>query len=320
MQNIEDDYSLAPGKRGVYKVVVKIPSDWGEDGEDEKWVSFVAREPEMAEGGGLVAMSEDDPVFQDFSVAPGTYKPYEHQMTPETDRNQTHMQVIEITDAETDGTVVSDAPVTYATGGERPDRAKPADGSSEDPDKPSGGSSEDSGRPSGRPSGDSDDSDDSPGMHLYPNGTYDPMRIRRQGEEYLWPIGSGTRFNYPTYGAPGQSGGATSADGSKVPGNAATAIPARPGATIPSGTDTSVTLGEPGAASATGAVPTGSASSATPVTGSASSTPATSSVRSGSSTPTTADATDVGLVTAAALAGVAVASAGMVLKDKEKSE
>ncbi len=303
MQNIEDDYSLAPGKRGVYKVVVKIPEDWGEDGEDEKWVSFVAREPEMAEGGGLVAMSEDDPVFQEFSVAPGTFKPYEHQMTPRTDRNQTHMQVIEITDAEADGTVVSDTPVTYATGGERPEPARPADQT----------------RPSDGTSSATSDSGDAPGTHVHPNGSYDPSRTRR-GDQYLWPIGSGTRFTYPTYdGVPGRpdgSGSGTSGT-AQAPATSAIATPARPSTPAPAAPVTSVT---PGAGTGATSATAGSTATATPVTGGASSTPATSSTRGGSVTPTTADGTDVGLVAAAALAGVAVASAGMALKDEEKTD
>ena len=314
MKNVEEDFSLAPGKHSVYKVVVKIPSDWGADGEDEKWVSFVAREPVMAEGGGLVAMSDsdDEPVFQSFSVAPGTYKPYGNQMTPETDRNQTHMQVIEITDAVTNGTVVSDTPVTFATGGERPKPAEPYDG-----ETPSGGSNS----PNSSNGSSRRDSD----MAFNPNGAYASWYPQGPGDPSRWPIGRGTRFSYPNSDRSSERTG-----GSQVTGAPISATPtwstgsAAPVTTPGSGAEAATAGSAPGAA--------GSAASTTPDTGGSASnsaasgargsasTPAASAVRGGSATPTTADATDACLVAAAALAGAAVAAAGMALKDEEKPE
>lgn len=115
--NQEPDFALAPGKRSVYLVEVGIPADWTE----VKYVSFHASDPRMAEGGGLAAQAVDDssPVFQQFSVEPGTYPVLERRSSPEQSKSQRFMASVNLDDSGQEAQTYSDAPVTtYKTGTE----------------------------------------------------------------------------------------------------------------------------------------------------------------------------------------------------------
>lgn len=85
--DVEPDRALAPGKRSVYRVEVPIPAEWGEEEPNAgelvvKYISFHATNPVMAEGGGLAALAEEDaPVFQQFSVEPGSYPVAENRVS-----------------------------------------------------------------------------------------------------------------------------------------------------------------------------------------------------------------------------------------------
>ena len=108
LKDVESDFSLAPGKCSVFAADVVIPSDW----EGDKYVSFTATAPEMAEHGGLNTQAEDDDLaYQSYEVAPGTYKVYQQRTSTDQDPNRTHMHVITVVPPEAQGDPYSDAPV-----------------------------------------------------------------------------------------------------------------------------------------------------------------------------------------------------------------
>lgn len=121
MSDVEDDWSLAPGKRSVYRIEVGIPGDW----QGEKLVSFVARDAWMADDGGLNAMADGD-VYQDFSVRPGTYKVVETRSSTDQRTDRTYMQAISVTEGVADGTPYADAPVQMSTEEDTKGRTDPS--------------------------------------------------------------------------------------------------------------------------------------------------------------------------------------------------
>ena len=129
LQDVESDFSLAPGKCSVYAADVIIPSEW----EGDKYVSFTATAPEMVEHGGLNAQSDggwlsaqaedDELVYQSYEAAPGEYKVYAQRTSTDQDPERTHMHVITVISPEAQGDPYSDAPVR--TGG--PGDTRPGD-------------------------------------------------------------------------------------------------------------------------------------------------------------------------------------------------
>lgn len=113
LQNVEDDWSLPPGKTALYRVDVAIPAKW----QGEKLVSFVARDAVMAKDGGLNSLADDEEevVYQDFSIEPGTYKVTQQRTSLEQDPERTYMQAISVTESVATGTAYADAPVRVAT-------------------------------------------------------------------------------------------------------------------------------------------------------------------------------------------------------------
>ena len=107
----EPDFALPPGKRSVYRVTVPIPEDWA----GVKFVSFNATNPQMAEGGGLAAEADDEPVFQSYSVEPGTYPAVEDRVTPKQSRSQRFMLSLPVDNPTSSVVTYSDAPVTVIT-------------------------------------------------------------------------------------------------------------------------------------------------------------------------------------------------------------
>jgi hypothetical protein len=123
LQNVEDDWSLAPGKLGVYRVDVPIPGDW----EGEKFVSFVAIKPEMPDDGGLNSLADDaeEVEYVDFSVKPGSYKVNAYRTSLDQEQDRTHMQVIAVGDSVASGTTYADAPVrTQGTADTQPEHGE----------------------------------------------------------------------------------------------------------------------------------------------------------------------------------------------------
>ena len=119
LENVEVDFTLAPGKRSMYEVRIPIPKDW-EAGD--KFVSLVAsvdKYTDVAEGGSLSALAEGDEeiVYQEFGVEPGAYRPYVQRSTPDVDKNRTHMDVITVDSKTTMASNLSDAPLTYWSSG-----------------------------------------------------------------------------------------------------------------------------------------------------------------------------------------------------------
>lgn len=131
LQDVESDFSLAPGKCSVFAADVVIPSDW----EGDKYVSFTATAPEMAEHGGLNTQDEDDGlVYQSYEVDPGTYKVYQQRTSTDQDSDRTHMHVITVVSPVAEGDPYSDAPVrtkgaddTWPGDDGRPSDARPTD-------------------------------------------------------------------------------------------------------------------------------------------------------------------------------------------------
>lgn len=110
-QNVEPDFALAPGKSAIYKVFVTVPKDW----EGEKYVSFLAEDPIVAEGGGFTSSADEDVVYQTFTLEPGEYRPLKNSSTSITDRNRQYMATIDIGEAVAGGDPVADAPLEYWT-------------------------------------------------------------------------------------------------------------------------------------------------------------------------------------------------------------
>ncbi len=134
-QNIEPDFALAPGKTSVYKAFVRVPKEW----TDEKYVSFVAFDPTVAEGGAMAGMSDDVIQYKTFALEPGEAKPAATDGTAHADRDRRYMGLITINEAVAEGDDIYDAPgTTWAEGEERPtpaentptDAVTPADGTS----------------------------------------------------------------------------------------------------------------------------------------------------------------------------------------------
>jgi hypothetical protein len=125
--NQEPDFALPPGKRSEYRVKVSIPEDWA----DVKYVSFHAKDPVMAEGGGLAAQSvgnglttqADDRgiVFQQYAVEPGTYPVLQNRTTPEQSKSQRFMIRLPVSDTASAISSYADAPVSVYETGTYPD-------------------------------------------------------------------------------------------------------------------------------------------------------------------------------------------------------
>ena len=146
LENVEVDFTLAPGKRSVYSIRMPIPEDWEEGVKYVSLVASVNKDEDVAEGGSLAAMSDDGGIiYQEFGVEPGEYRPYLQRSTPDVDKNRTHMDVITVDADSTLTAKLADAPLTHWTddSGYNP----------YDPGQPgqSGGSS--SGQPSGSSQG-----------------------------------------------------------------------------------------------------------------------------------------------------------------------
>jgi hypothetical protein len=110
-QNVEPDFALAPGKCAIYKIFMTVPKDW----TGEKYVSFIAQEPEVAEGGGLTSSADEDVIYQTFALEPGEYRPVQNSSMPSKDRNRLYMATIDIDEATAGGDPVADAPLEYWT-------------------------------------------------------------------------------------------------------------------------------------------------------------------------------------------------------------
>ena len=118
LEDVEVDFTLAPGKRSVYKVQIPIPEDWDEGSKFVSLVASVNKETDVAEGGSLSAMAEgDDIVYQEFGLEPGTYRPYLQRSTPDVDENRTHMDVITVNAGSSMDSSLADAPLTFWTDG-----------------------------------------------------------------------------------------------------------------------------------------------------------------------------------------------------------
>ena len=106
--DIEPDYALPPGKRSIYRVEVDIPEDWA----GVCFISFNATDPVMAEGGGLAAMDDDGPVFQTFSVEPGTYPVVQNRLTPDASKTRTFQHSVSVSDPTSGIFGYADSPTT----------------------------------------------------------------------------------------------------------------------------------------------------------------------------------------------------------------
>ena len=112
LENVEVDFTLAPGKRSMYEVRIYIPKDW-EAGD--KFVSLVAsvdKTTDVAEGGGLSAMADEDIVYQEFAVEPGEYRPYLERSAPDAEKNRTYMDILTV-GANVKDNSLADAPLTH---------------------------------------------------------------------------------------------------------------------------------------------------------------------------------------------------------------
>ena len=118
LEDVEVDFTLAPGKRSVYQAQIPIPKDWEEGSKFVSLVASVSKETDVADGGSLSAMAEgDDIVYQEFGVEPGSYRPYLQRSTPDVDENRTHMDVITVDAGSSIDSNLADAPLTLWTGG-----------------------------------------------------------------------------------------------------------------------------------------------------------------------------------------------------------
>ena len=142
LENVEFDYTLAPGKSSVYEIRVPIPSDW-EAGD--KYVSFIAStdgNEDVAKGGSLALKmqglrrgpTEDDVVYQTYALEPGEYKPYVQRVTPDANKDRTHMEFLTVKEAVASADDIRDAPLTYWEGSEEDDPTK-RDSDKRDSDK-----------------------------------------------------------------------------------------------------------------------------------------------------------------------------------------
>ena len=115
--DVEPDRALAPGKRSVYRVTVPIPAEWGDEEPNAgrtvvKHISFHATNPVMAEGGGLAALAEDnEPVFQQFSVEPGTYPIIENRLNLKESKSRRFTERVVVEETSSSIVAYADAPV-----------------------------------------------------------------------------------------------------------------------------------------------------------------------------------------------------------------
>lgn len=107
MQNVEPDYSLAPGKVSEYRVEVPIPLDW-ESGDYT--ISFWAYSPVLADDGGLNSLADDEAEYQEFTVEPSVGTNYVKRTSLDIDQYSIDTTVLEVGEAP-DGTNLNDAPV-----------------------------------------------------------------------------------------------------------------------------------------------------------------------------------------------------------------
>lgn len=130
LENVEVDFSLAPGKRSLYKVRIPIPSDWT---TGDKFVSLVASvdaREDVAEGGSLATQADGGIVYHEYGVEPGEYRPYLQRATPREDKNRTYMDVIKVDESVAYAGDTHDAPLTHWTGSDRPTSGDSTSGSS----------------------------------------------------------------------------------------------------------------------------------------------------------------------------------------------
>lgn len=138
LENVEADFTLAPGKCSLYEVRVPIPEDWEEGDRYVSMVASVDAYEGMAEDGSLFTSSANDSVYQEFSVEPGQYRPYIQRSAPDANKDRTYMDVITIVaGAEYDN--LADAPLTHWS--ESIGFDPPQTGSGKNPGKDSGKSS-----------------------------------------------------------------------------------------------------------------------------------------------------------------------------------
>ena len=120
--DVEPDRALAPGKRSVYRVEVPIPAEWGDETPNAgnlvvKYISFNATNPEMAEGGGLAAMADDDegPVYQQFSVEPGSYPVVQNRSSLDQSKDRRFTERVVVNTPTSAIAAYADAPTTIET-------------------------------------------------------------------------------------------------------------------------------------------------------------------------------------------------------------
>ena len=140
-QNVEPDFALAPGTTSVHKAFVRVPKEWTGD----KYVSFIAFDPTVAEGGALAGLSEDEITYKTFALEPGDAKPAAIDGTAHADRDRRYMDFIKVTEAVADGDDVYDVPATTWTEGE--ERPTPEDGTPAKGSTTTGGTSTTGGTP-----------------------------------------------------------------------------------------------------------------------------------------------------------------------------
>ena len=145
LENVEADFTLAPGKCSVYEVRIPIPADWD---TGEKYVSFIAMtDPvdDVAAGGALsfrttgpksavfsgtkgfgmrMAADEDDVMYRTYDIEPGEFKPYLQRVTPDVDKHQTHMDHVTVNEAIANANDLRDAPLTHWAGSAELDPTK----------------------------------------------------------------------------------------------------------------------------------------------------------------------------------------------------
>ena len=112
LQDIEDDYALAPGKKSVYAVTVRIPESWA----GEKKVTFAASDAKRADtyrDGELVAEAADDVAHVGFYAEPGTVNLAGLRASPDSPSEQYFMNTLTLQSV-MDETLAS-APVTESS-------------------------------------------------------------------------------------------------------------------------------------------------------------------------------------------------------------
>jgi hypothetical protein len=120
--DVEPDRALAPGMRSVYRVEVPIPAEWGDETPNAgnlvvKYISFNATDPVMAEGGGLAAMADDDegPVFQQFSVEPGSYPVVQNRTSQDQSKDRRFTERVVVNTPTSAVAAYADAPTRIET-------------------------------------------------------------------------------------------------------------------------------------------------------------------------------------------------------------